>query len=104
MSNERRSHASGLDELLCAALGVGLVLVILVPAARGMSAIGWLPMWLVAMPAAAWWALRWVAAGDGSRSVRELAALPMALPARATLQARRPRLAPPRRGPVRHAA
>lgn len=45
-----------LDELLCTALAVGLVLVALVPAARGMGALGWWPMWLVGMPAVAWWA------------------------------------------------
>ena len=47
-----------LDEVLCTALGVGLVLVALWPAARGMTAFGWLPLWLVGMPGAAWWAVR----------------------------------------------
>lgn len=36
----------------------GLALVVLLPAARGHSEwLGWLPMWLVAMPAMALWAL-----------------------------------------------
>ena len=36
----------------------GTVAVILLPMARGHTAwLGWLPMWLVAMPASAWWAL-----------------------------------------------
>ncbi|MEO8364976.1 MAG: hypothetical protein ABI538_02095 [Pseudoxanthomonas sp.] len=36
----------------------GLVLVLLLPAARGHSDwLGWLPMWLVGMPAVAWWSL-----------------------------------------------
>ncbi|PJL60095.1 hypothetical protein [Stenotrophomonas maltophilia] len=36
----------------------GLALVLVWPAARGSSAwLGWLPMWLVGMPFAAWWAL-----------------------------------------------
>ena len=36
----------------------GTVAVILLPMARGHTAwLGWLPMWLVAMPACAWWAL-----------------------------------------------
>lgn len=56
MSTETRS-ASVLDEILCAALAIGVLLVALLPAARGMSAVGWLPMWLVAMPGVAWWAL-----------------------------------------------
>lgn len=55
MSNAPRSL---LDEILCAAVVAGALLVLLVPGARGSAAIGWLPMWLVAMPAAAWWAAR----------------------------------------------
>ena len=36
----------------------GLALVLVWPAMRGSSAwIGWLPLWLVAMPLTAWWAL-----------------------------------------------
>lgn len=36
----------------------GLALVLVWPAARGHSDwIGWLPLWLVGMPLAAWWAL-----------------------------------------------
>ena len=37
---------------------LGLVAVLLLPAARGSSALlGWLPLWLLAMPLSAWWAL-----------------------------------------------
>lgn len=36
----------------------GVALVLVWPAARGHSEwIGWLPLWLVGMPLAAWWAL-----------------------------------------------
>ncbi|MFI8719772.1 hypothetical protein ACIGHF_18050 [Stenotrophomonas sp. NPDC077464] len=36
----------------------GLALVLVWPAARGSSEwLGWLPMWLVAMPCLAWWSL-----------------------------------------------
>lgn len=36
----------------------GLALVMVWPAARGSSAwFGWMPLWLVGMPLAAWWAL-----------------------------------------------
>lgn len=36
----------------------GLALVLVWPAARGSSAwLGWMPLWLVGMPLAAWWAL-----------------------------------------------
>jgi hypothetical protein len=39
-------------------LSAGLVLVLLLPAARGYSDwLGWLPLWLVGMPAMAWWSL-----------------------------------------------
>lgn len=63
-----------LDELLCTALAVGLVLVALVPAARGMGAAGWLPMWLVGMPAVAWWAVRgFPLPGRGSYAVPRMA-------------------------------
>ncbi|KRD77129.1 hypothetical protein [Lysobacter sp. Root983] len=39
-------------------VAIGAVLVLLLPAARASSAqIGWLPLWLLAMPLTAWWAL-----------------------------------------------
>jgi hypothetical protein len=47
-----------LDELLCTTLAVGLVLVAILPGARGVGAAGWMPLWLVGMPAVALWALR----------------------------------------------
>lgn len=38
--------------------GLGLVLVLALPAARGHSAwLGWLPLWLLGMPLSALWAL-----------------------------------------------
>ncbi len=37
---------------------LGLLAVMVVPGARGSSALfGWLPLWLLAMPLSAWWAL-----------------------------------------------
>lgn len=58
----RHSDAAEVDPRLDAALryaiAIGAVLVLLLPAARGMhAAIGWLPLWLLAMPMTAWWAL-----------------------------------------------
>lgn len=48
----------GIGDLLRYALAVGVVLVLLLPGARGFSeTLGWLPLWLLAMPAAALWAL-----------------------------------------------
>ena len=57
MSTQAHTALSVLDEILCTAVGVGLVIVALLPGARGMSPVGWVPMWLIAMPALAWWGL-----------------------------------------------
>ena len=47
-----------LERLLRSWLAAGLLAVLLVPALRGSSAwLGWWPLWLVAMPGVAWWAL-----------------------------------------------
>ena len=47
-----------LEAVLRYAIAIGLVLVLLLPAARGShAALGWLPLWLLAMPVSAWWAL-----------------------------------------------
>ena len=48
-----------LEAVLRYAVAIGAVLVLLLPATRGVhAAIGWLPVWLLAMPLTAWWALR----------------------------------------------
>lgn len=48
-----------LEGALRYALAIGTTLVLLLPGARGFSdAVGWLPLWLLAMPAVALWALR----------------------------------------------
>jgi len=46
-----------LEQALRYAVAIGAVLVLLWPGARGQSAIGWLPLWLLGMPLSAWWAL-----------------------------------------------
>ncbi len=47
------------DAALRYALAIGAALVLLVPGARGFDeTLGWMPLWLLAMPAAAWWAAR----------------------------------------------
>ena len=64
-----------LDRVLRRVVLTGLVLVLLVPLARASTeALGWLPLWLVGMPAAAWWALHrfrlpagWVASRTARR-------------------------------------
>ena len=49
---------AALDRVLRRAVLAGLALVLLVPLARASTeALGWLPLWLVGMPAVAWWAL-----------------------------------------------
>ena len=48
-----------LDSLLRQLVILGALAVLLIPAARGSSALlGWLPLWLVGMPLSAWWSLR----------------------------------------------
>ncbi len=48
-----------LDSFLRQAVILGTRAVLLVPAARGSTQwLGWLPLWLVGMPLAAWWSLR----------------------------------------------
>ena len=48
-----------LDSCLRQAVILGTLAVLLIPAARGSSDwFGWLPLWLVGMPLAAWWSLR----------------------------------------------
>jgi hypothetical protein len=52
------SLRADLDTALRYAVAIGGLLVLMLPAARGSHpVIGWLPLWLVAMPALAWWAL-----------------------------------------------
>lgn len=47
-----------LDGLLRHAIAIGAVVVLLLPEARGYhAALGWLPLWLLAMPMVARWAL-----------------------------------------------
>ncbi|GAB3102833.1 hypothetical protein [Lysobacter terrae] len=50
---------SRIDAVLRYALAIGTALVLLLPGARGFSdTVGWLPLWLLVMPAMALWALR----------------------------------------------
>lgn len=102
MSNESRAPLSVLDEILCTALAVGLVLVALLPAARGMSPLGWGPLWLVGMPAAAWWAARGFALPK--RRSRGVEAGRSARPVRRTVPQARRAARPARRVDLRHAA
>ncbi|KRA46937.1 hypothetical protein [Pseudoxanthomonas sp. Root630] len=56
-SSQNRPDA-GLDRALRRVVLSGLALVLLVPLARASTdALGWLPLWLVGMPAVAWWSL-----------------------------------------------
>lgn len=80
-----------LDEALRALVATGVALVLLLPAARGHHALlGWWPLWLVAMPASAWWALhRFRMPVDATAGVRRL--LPARRAPRRAMQARRRR-------------
>ena len=76
-----------LESLLRHAVAIGAVLVLLLPEARGSHvALGALPLWLLAMPLSAWWALHRFAL-PGWLPARTAAA---SLPRRSTrVQARR---------------
>lgn len=74
-----------LEDVLRTALLLGVALVLLIPSVRDtQTAVGWLPMWLVAMPAVALWALRGFAMpqpaprAERVRSTRRAMALPQA--------------------------
>ena len=55
---ERQRPDPGLERALRRLVLVGALLVLAVPAARGSSQwLGALPLWLLAMPLASWWAL-----------------------------------------------
>ena len=74
-------------------IAIGVVLVLLLPGARGMHAtIGWLPLWLVAMPMTACWALRRFARPVAGRAER-----PAGARVRARMLAQARRRAPARR-------
>jgi hypothetical protein len=55
---ERQPPDPGLDRALRRIVLAGVLLVLALPAARGSSPwLGALPLWLLAMPLASWWAL-----------------------------------------------
>lgn len=61
-----------LEAALRAAVAFGLFAVLLLPAGRGYNqAVGWLPLWLLAMPLSAWWALHGFALPRWTRAVRQ---------------------------------
>lgn len=77
-----------LPSFLRAAALCGLALVTCLPAARGFHAgIGWLPLWLVLMPATAWAVLALRGRGSVAVMVKRRRRSPQAVP----LQARRAR-------------
>ena len=52
------THREQLDAVLRHAVILGTLAVLLIPGARGSSEwLGWLPLWLVGMPLAAWWSV-----------------------------------------------
>ncbi|MCE7032075.1 hypothetical protein LY625_05495 [Lysobacter sp. GX 14042] len=57
---------SPVDDVLRFAVAIGATLVVLIPAARGYSAVGWLPLWLLGMPLCAWACLRLAARLDAA--------------------------------------
>ena len=74
------THREQLDAVLRHAVILGTLAILFSPAARGSSEwFGWLPLWLVGMPLAAWWSV----------SGFPLPRLAAALPRRRRVQARR---------------
>lgn len=58
-ADAREDFQVRLEDVLRYALAIGGVMVLVLPAARGFSeTLGWLPLWLLAMPGVALWALR----------------------------------------------
>ena len=76
------THREQLDAVLRHAVILGTLAILFIPAARGSTQwLGWLPLWLVGMPLAAWWSLRRF----------PLPTLALRLPRRRRAQARRRR-------------
>jgi len=84
------------------AFAIGATLVLLVPEARGHAAVGWLPLWLLGMPLAAWACLRLAALRDHApdqAAAPGRSAAPRARPVASTAARRRSRVAAHRRRP-----
>ena len=99
-----RNHAATPDPRLERALRqivlTGVLLVLALPVARGHSLwFGALPLWLLGMPAASWWALHRFRLPALPRPERSMARHPR----RSSVQARR-RPTVPRNGRITHAA
>lgn len=90
-----QSVRSFLDEILRTALMLGVVLTVLVPAVREMqTAFGWLPLWLVGMPATALWASRLMLGQSGPAHGHEVRASAMRRPLTGHFVRRRVRRVP----------
>jgi hypothetical protein len=77
-----------LEDTLKYTLAIGGVLVLLLPGARGFSeTLGWLPLWLLGMPAVALWALKGFSLPG--RTTEEIVAMPALRRRRSGPQARR---------------
>lgn len=78
-SEPARSEPARLEVVLRHVVAVGVVVLLLVPEARGSHAvIGWLPMWLFAMPACAWWVARRMGRQEPEATVARRSRVPMA--------------------------
>ena len=58
MNRSAAPDRNPVEEVLRYAVAIGATLVLVLPAARGGSAVGWLPLWLMGMPLCAWVCLR----------------------------------------------
>ena len=78
MSQRPSSSESLLEQSLLGAVVVALIVMLSLPAARGVSeSFGWLPFWLLALPLSAWMTVRGLRYRDDLEH-RRAHALPMA--------------------------
>lgn len=78
-SGPGRSEPGRLEVVLRHVVAVGVVVLLLVPEARGSDpVIGWLPMWLFAMPVCAWWMARRMGRQEPEATVARRSRVPMA--------------------------
>jgi len=83
-----------LEQALRSVMLAAVSLVMLMPAARGYGPLGWTPVWLLGLPAVAWWALHrfrlpWPARASGAVQVPRRRRIAVPVRSRRVLPVRR---------------